>query len=301
MIDLVALRSLIAVRDHGSVVAAAGVLGFTPSAVSQQLKRLEGPGSPVLERVGRGVVLTERGRLLADRGGRVLDELEALDHVAHQAGAPVVGSLHLASFATAKRGLVAPALGLLAERAPDLRVTLSGDDPRDVVDAVARGVADLGVVHDWESVHLDLPSGLDADLLLTDRADLVVHRDHRFAERASVEPDDLVGEPWVVPPPGTICHDWLMAMFAGRAERPDVRYLDAEYATHLGIIATGAALGLVPRLGRGPLPSEVVVVPVERPRPIRQVQAVWRRSTTDNPARRLVHEVLREVAGQVSA
>jgi len=41
MIDLGALRSLIAVRDHGSIVAAASALDFTPSAVSQQIKKLE--------------------------------------------------------------------------------------------------------------------------------------------------------------------------------------------------------------------------------------------------------------------
>ena len=41
MLDLAAVRSLIAVRDHGTVVGAADALGFTPSAVSQQIKRLE--------------------------------------------------------------------------------------------------------------------------------------------------------------------------------------------------------------------------------------------------------------------
>ena len=55
MIDPVALRSLVAVRDHGSVVGAAAALGFTPSAVSQHVKRLESQSrQPLLERVGRG-------------------------------------------------------------------------------------------------------------------------------------------------------------------------------------------------------------------------------------------------------
>ncbi|HEU4332297.1 MAG TPA: LysR family transcriptional regulator, partial [Lapillicoccus sp.] len=74
MIDLVALQSLRAVRSHGSVVAAAEVLGFTPSAVSQQIKKLERQtGSAVLERYGRGVLLTDHGERLADQGADLLE------------------------------------------------------------------------------------------------------------------------------------------------------------------------------------------------------------------------------------
>ena len=74
MIDLVALDALRAVDTHGSVVAAADALGFTPSAVSQQVKRLEKQtGVPLLERVGRGVMLTGHGRHLVEQGTRLLD------------------------------------------------------------------------------------------------------------------------------------------------------------------------------------------------------------------------------------
>ena len=73
MIDLPALASLRVVASHGSVVAAADALGFTPSAVSQQVKRLERQtGVPLLERVGRGVMLTRHGRHLVEEGSRLL-------------------------------------------------------------------------------------------------------------------------------------------------------------------------------------------------------------------------------------
>ena len=67
MIDPVALRSLVAVEAHGSVGAAAAALDYTPSAVSQQIKRLETQtGVQLLERQGRGVLLTEAGRTLSE-------------------------------------------------------------------------------------------------------------------------------------------------------------------------------------------------------------------------------------------
>lgn len=297
MIDLSALRSLLAVHQHGSVVAAAHALGYTPSAVSQQVKRLERQqGRPLLERVGRGVVLTDVGRLLAERGSAVLDELESLSNLGRDGSRPQ-GPFHLATFATANRGLVAPLLARLAVEAPELRVTVVEADPRDVVLQVARGTADAGLVHDWESVHLEIPPGVDAVLLLTDRADLVVHRDHPLATRTSVTPRDLVQEQWVCTPAGSICHDWLVAMFAGHALRPELRYIDHEYASHLALATAGVAVALVPRMGRGPLPPEVVTVPVVDPVPERRVQLVWRRATTDHPARRLLHDLLVDVVG----
>lgn len=290
--DLGALRSLIAVHQHGSVVAAAHALGYTPSAVSQQVKRLERQqGRPLLERVGRGVVLTDVGRLLADRGSRVIDELETLAHLGHDTDRPQ-GSFHLATFATADRGLVAPALAALARDAPELRVTVSEDDPREIVLQVARGTADAGVVHDWESVHLELPPGVDEEQLLVDRADLVVHRDHPLATRTSVTPRDLVQEEWVCTPAGTLCHDWLVTMFARHALRPDLRFIDNEYASHLALAAAGVAVALVPRLGRGPLPAEVVTVPVVDPVPERRVSLLWRRARTGTPALRAVRDAL---------
>lgn len=296
MIDLSALRSLLAVHRHGSVVSAASALDFTPSAVSQQIKRLERQqGTALLERVGRGVVLTEAGRLLADRGGQVLDELEALEHATRSA-APV-GPFHLASFATANRGLVAPAAASLARTADELVLSVTEGDPRDVLRLVARGSADAGIVHDWESVHLDVPPDLETSALLLDRADVVVAADHPFAGRDQVTPRELVAESWVCTPPGTICHDWLLTMFARHELRPMLRYIDSEYASHLAFARSGVAVGLVPRLGRGPLPEGVVAVPVTDPVPLRRVQLVWRRGRADSASLRTVREALEAVAG----
>src|ERR1700678_4609566 len=93
MIDLVALDSLRAVESPGSVVAAADARGFPPSAVSQQIKRLERQtGVPLLERVGRGVMLTRHGRHLVEQGARLLSDLEELQsgrpHQAGEGGGP---------------------------------------------------------------------------------------------------------------------------------------------------------------------------------------------------------------------
>ena len=97
------------------------MLGYTPSAVSQQVKRLERQvGVPLLERVGRGVMLTGPGRQLVDDGSRLLGDLERIEAGLHRTAGTVAGHLRLAAFSTAVRGLVAPALRPLLDAHPEL-------------------------------------------------------------------------------------------------------------------------------------------------------------------------------------
>src|ERR1700757_2815922 len=137
MIDLVALDSLRAVDSHGSVVAAADPPGFPPG--------------------GRGVMLTRHGRHLVEQGARLLAGLEELQSGLHRQAGTVAGHVRLAAFATALRGLVAPALPPLLAAWPDLRVTLTEREPWDAIGLVATGQADLGVVHSWGDVPLPIP------------------------------------------------------------------------------------------------------------------------------------------------
>jgi DNA-binding transcriptional LysR family regulator len=286
MIDVIALRSLVAVRDHGTIASAASALDLTPSAVSQQIKKLERRSrTPMLERVGRSVVLTERGRLLAERGTSLLADLEQVENIAVGGAEQLRGTLRLAAFSTASHGVVAPLLARLRTTAPDLDVTVVESDPRETVTLVERGGADLAIVHDWNTLPLDVPPTLERHQLFVDVADVLVPWDHRLALRESVSPLDLLGDRWVTTPAGTICHEWLVQMFAMHGERPDIRYFDGSYATHVAMVDHGVAVALVPRLGRDRLPSRVRVVPVVDPTPRRRVSSLWRAARRDNPAR----------------
>ncbi|MCW2820762.1 MAG: LysR family transcriptional regulator, partial [Marmoricola sp.] len=201
MIDLAALRSLRAVDAHGSVVGAAEALGYTPSAVSQQVKRLERQsGVALLERVGRGVMLTDGGRHLLEAGGRLLDDLEAVEAGLHERTRVVAGHLRIGAFSTAMRGLVADAVRDLLGAHPGLQVSLAEHEPWATVDLVASGQLDLGLLHTWGDVPVDVPDHLVRTPVTTDVADVVVHHQHPLADRSSVTPHDLVDEGWIAPP-----------------------------------------------------------------------------------------------------
>lgn len=302
MIDVGALRALIAVRDHGSIVAAAAALDFTPSAVSQQIKKLERKShSPMLERVGRSVILTERGRLLAERGASLIADLEQVENIAIGGAEELRGTFRISSFSTSSAGIVAPLLARLRSSAPELEITVIESDPRETVTLIERGGTDLAIVHDWNTLPLDIPVTLTRQPLLVDTADVLVPWDHHLSLRDSVTPVDLRHERWVTTPAGTICHEWLVHMFAMHGERPDIRFFDGSYSTHAALVEHGAAVALVPRLGREPLSPRVRSIAVVDPTPQRRVSSLWRTASTDNPARRHVQNELEAMLDTASA
>ena len=302
MIDIGSLRALTAIEQHGTVIAAADSMGYSPSAVSQQVKKLEKEaGFAVLERRGRGVLLTERGLALAAYGRRILAELEQLESTLLVDPATPSGSLRLVAFSTACRGLVGPLLAGLGQTGTTLAISVLAEDPREAVARVANGDAEVGLVHNWNSVPLVIPEHLTLEWLCEDVADVLVHRSHPLAHHPEVEPAQLVDERWISTPDGAICNEALLRIFAAVGRVPDIRAYDPDFATHISFVEQGVAVALVPRLGRPALPSDVVAVPVVNPVQARQVGLIHRRTMTESPAIKHVAALLRGIAGRATA
>src|SRR3954447_9166618 len=124
MLDLRRLRLLREVDARGSVHGAARALDYTPSAISQQLAVLEREaGTALLERIGRGVRLTDAGRVLVRHAARLLDGVEEAEAelAALAAGRPA-GVVRVASFQSACLRVVTPAVAAVAGTHPDVRV-----------------------------------------------------------------------------------------------------------------------------------------------------------------------------------
>jgi DNA-binding transcriptional LysR family regulator len=297
MIDVVALRALRSVAALGTLARAADELGFTASAVSQQIKRLERQvGVPVLAPAGRGVVLTPAGQAVVDSAPEVFQALERCAEAAQSVsdGTPR-GVLRVVGFSTAVRGLLAPTMPRLSTRCPDLRVHITEQDPDQALHCVDAGTADLALVHDADGLPVPLPPALARRHVHTDVGDVVMHRAHPLA---GLDPPlagpDLTGHAWVTSPPGSVCHQWFRRLFADVPEDPDVRHLIDDFATQLSLVASGPVVALIPRLARPPLGKDLVARPLRR-QPTREVHAVWRRSAEASPA---IQAVLAELSSR---
>lgn len=293
MLDLNALVSLRSVAAQGTVVAAADALGFSPSAISQQIKRLEKQaGVPLLERVGRGVMLTDHGRRLVDAGGRLLAGLEEVEAGLHRDAGRVAGDLRLAAFSTVMRGLVAPVVRDVLKAHPNLSMRVMEVEPWAAIDLVAAGQCEISVVHSWGDVPLPIPEHVATQTLLHDEAHVLVPAGHRLAGRTKVSPKDLVDEDWIATPEGTICRQWLHRMYDGTGRLPRIAHQSMEFDSHIALVRAGLGIALVPQLGRAALPDDVVALRAHDPVPTREVMALHRRSMSDSPAVRAVIDAL---------
>lgn len=284
MIDLGRLRALHAVATYGSVGSAADALGYTPSAVSQQLAKLERETrTTLIEKRGRGIVLTDAALQLAATASQVLQLVESAELTLEEQRGQAIGSLAIAAFPTAARGLLPAVLPQLIDDNPALDVTVIESDPVEAVTAVARGEIQIAIVHDWHNTPLAIPDELSRVKLGSDPADVLVPASHRLAGKEVVRAEDLVGERWICQPAGSICHEWLVRTMRKAGVQPEVAYSIAEYQTQLAMLARGIGIGLLPRLGRGTLPDGVIALPLQ-PAPSRRLYAVWRTATARRPA-----------------
>ncbi|MFF3276789.1 LysR family transcriptional regulator [Streptomyces chrestomyceticus] len=299
MLNLDRLRTLSAVARHGSVSAAADGLHVTTSAVSQQLTKLEREtGQQLLAKNGRGVRLTDAGRLLADHAVRILSQVELAQAELEAHRGQAVGELRLGAFPTAARGLFPAALAGLRAEHPQLRPLLREMEPEASVRCVVRGDIDLGVVLDWHNRPLSLPEGLAKVPILNDPADVAMPADHPLAHRDSVELAELADDEWVSWPQGEFCHDWLMFTLRSQGIEPRIAHMVEEHHTQLALIGAGLGVAVAPRLGRGPVPAGVRVVPVRHTMQ-RHVYAIWRADADRRPSIRAAVAALRAAGEEV--
>ncbi|GAA0465433.1 LysR family transcriptional regulator [Streptomyces sp. NPDC046215] len=294
MLNLDRLRTLNAVARHGSVSGAADGLHVTTSAVSQQLAKLEREtGQQLLAKHGRGVRLTDAGRLLADHASRILSQVELAQADLEAQRGQAVGELLLGAFPTAARGLFPAALAELRDVHPQLRARLEEMEPDDAVPRVVRGDIDVAIVLDWYNKPLPMPDGLAKAPILDDPADVAVPVGHPLAGRAEVDLEDFADDEWVSWPRGEFCHDWLMLTLRGKGIEPRISHMAEEHHTQLALIAAGLGVAVAPRLGRGAVPEGVRILPV-RHSIRRHVYAIWRADADRRPSIRAAVDALRK-------
>ncbi|WP_406350767.1 LysR family transcriptional regulator [Streptomyces sp. NBC_00658] len=300
MLNLERLRTLDALARHGSVSGAADGLHVTTSAVSQQMSKLEREvGQQLLAKNGRGVRLTDAGRLLADHAARILSQVELAQSDLEAQRGQVVGELRLSAFPTAARGLFPTVLAALRADHPGLRLRSCELEPEAGVAGVVRGDLDLAVVLDWYNKPMPLPDGLVKAAILDDPADVAMPVGHRLAGRAEVDLGEFADDEWITWGEGEFCHEWLMFTLRSKGVEPHIAHRAAETHTQLGLVAAGLGVCVAPLLGRHPMPEGVITVPL-RQRVRRHVYVVWRADADRRPSIRAAVEALRRAGKAVS-
>lgn len=234
------LRALAAVVRTGSFTAAAAELGYTQSAVSQQVSALEQEvGQRLLER--RPVRPTPAGARLAEHAARILLRVDVARSELARLG-PDDQELRVDACPLAGIGVLAGALRELRRTHPALQVTVRTVDAPTAVADLAAGRADVALVDGITAPDNPLAlteAGLVAATALAEEPLVVVlPEDHPLAGRASLDLAMLADAPWVVAP-------GLPAGIGGSGPSRVV-YDGNDLVTLLGLVAAGHGSALLP-------------------------------------------------------
>jgi DNA-binding transcriptional LysR family regulator len=298
MIDLRRLRLLRELETRGTITAVAQALHFTPSAVSQQLARLEREtGVMLLEPIGRGVRLTDAGRLLAGHAERILGAVDAAEaDLEAQAGA-VQGSLRVGTFQTAALALVTPALERLARTYPALEVHVVEADMEATFPALRVGELDLVCEDEYRAGPSAGPL-LHREDLFVDRLRLVLPRGDPLAAAAKVRFADLSDRPWASGPVGG---EYARAVESACRERggfePRVLHRASDLMFLLSLVRVGRAVALLPDLLGAEHDQSVAVRSIVGGDPRRTIYTVVRASSARRPSILALRQALADVAG----
>lgn len=295
------LHVLRTVAQTGTITAAAARLGYTPSAVSHQLRMLARElGVPLLEQEGRGVRLSPAATLLLRRGHELLSHWESIRGELQRTSGEGVGQLRLAGFSTAASALLPPVTLAVMAAFPRSRVQIVEADPTVCVELLLAESVDVAVV--VGSVDLP-PTGdprFDQDPLLDDPLDLLVPVGHPLTARASILLAEAADEPWIMDRPGSAHHRLVSAACAAAGFSPRQEHQVVEWDTGAALVAAGFGVSLVPRLARVPGGDELVRVPLRGdPTPARRVRTMVRSGTATQPEIALALSELRAVAARV--
>ncbi|MEU1008763.1 LysR family transcriptional regulator [Streptomyces sp. NPDC005890] len=287
------MQVLRAVVNSGSVTAAAAHLGYTPSAISQQVAVLEKEtGMALLERAGRGVAPTAAGLLLTRYAAVISRHLAEAETALADLRAGRAGRLTLRYFASVGPTLLAPALARVRREHPGVAIDPKLADPDDALSEVSRGDADLAVVvRRPAETH---QQGIRTVHLLDDAYRAVLPSGHPLAAHRVVDLADLAGEPWVGSEPPGPCLTPIIEACAAAGFSPDFVAQSEDYPTAQGFVAAGLGVSLIPRLGLSTRHPGVVIRQVRHPEPIRTIHAVIRANSTQQPALRTLLDALKD-------
>ena len=302
MLDLRRLHLLREFSARGTIAATAHALGYTPSAVSQQLAALEKEtGVALLDRSPRGAELTDAGRLLVQQADEILALVEAAESIIAEQSDVALGVVTVTAFPTAAVAfapLLAPPLRRHEEMQLVLRQTLLATGTQ----KVRSREVDVALVDDWTGQHPGRgpDSGLRHVHLLRDPLVLAVPEDHALADpERPVVLENLLGESWVVAPEGERSRFGTDRLLAEVGGLPGAAWAFEGLGTILSLVSRGIGIAAVPALAMVGAPAGLAYRRLPASAPERHVYAVLRPASLRRPAVQVTLSALRDAARQV--
>lgn len=296
MLDVRRLSALVTILDSGSLTAAAKTLGYSTSALSQQLQRLEQEvGQPLVRRQPRGVIATEAGALLAGHARYILRRLQAAESELGELAGLRRGRIAVGTFPTIGSTLMPIAISRFRRDYPQVRLDVQSARFDELVASLLENTIGLSLLWDYEWNRIDEPD-LSVTPLFEDPTVLVVSQDHRLGRARQVSMSMLRHDEWIVRK-----RDHPVAEVLERSSRaagftPTIAFEANDYQEALAMVSVGLGVALAPRTAVQSARPDVRIVSLGQEAPSRRVVVAHRSDRVRPPGERAMHQILIEVA-----
>lgn len=240
--DLTDLRLFLHVTEAASITHGAERANLALASASERIRGMEETlGAPLLERGRRGVRPTAAGRALADHARLVLAQIERMRGDLGQYARGLKGHVHLMSNTAALTEVLPDALASYLSKHPHVDIDLEERPSQDIVQAVARGLADAGIVADTADL-----GDLERFPFANDRLVVITPRDHPLAKRRQMAFREALDQDFVGLSRGSALHEHI-AQYAARAGRlPRLRVRLPTFDAVARMVENGVGIAILP-------------------------------------------------------
>ncbi|WP_299589107.1 LysR family transcriptional regulator [uncultured Tateyamaria sp.] len=258
------LRYFVAVADHGGISHAAERLNIAQPAVSRQIRDLEAElGFDLLSRQGRRVVLTDAGRVFAERARAILQDTEDAAETARRISKGEAGTLKVGLLETASWSGHVPLTLNRFKRAHDaIRLDIRPMSSVDQINALMAGEIDAAFVYRQDNISNE---ALAVHPLRTDNVVLAASTDLVFDHDGPLSFEDIDGLPIVAFPRSVApaYHDQLFGALKGIGLDPQIVQEAVDETTMLSLVSAGVGCAFVNTTNMQRPPHRVQFRPVQ--------------------------------------
>ncbi|WP_458779288.1 LysR substrate-binding domain-containing protein [Arthrobacter sp. D3-16] len=247
MLNVRRLELLLDVVELGSITAAADKHVYSPSGVSQQLRRLEAEvGQPLLQRTARGMVPTDAGHVLTAHTRRILRQMAAAEADLAEIAGLNRGSLTMGTFPTLGGSFLPLVISRFKAQYPAIDLHVRSSRFNDLIEMLENGQVGMSLLWDYEWNRIS-PENFALTTVFEDATALIVGKDHRFARRKQVDMADLANEEWIVREEEHPVVEVLHRSARAAGFSPRISFHANDYQEAQAMVSVGLGVALAPR------------------------------------------------------
>ena len=284
--DVASLKAFLTVAEHGSFSTASEHLFLTQPAISKRIAALEAElDTPLFDRIGRQITLTQAGKALLPRAQLILREIDDSKRAIRNLSGEVSGQLSIGTSHHIGLHRLPPVLRAYTRSYPDVELDIQFMDSEEACRAVEHGELELGIV----TLPLQPSTMLRTKLVWPDPLCVIIGKSHPLADYKQLTLKQLAEHKAVLPARGTFTREIIERAFVQHHVTVDISLATNYLETIKMLVSVGLGWSVLPE---SMLSKDIKAIPVQGLKLKRELGMVWHKARTLSNAARALQSLL---------